>query len=275
VIRVTANGKALEIEEGSSVGDLIRSRELDPRYVVVELNGDPLERARYEEVTLSDDDTLELVRAVAGGADRRERLQAARLYVVTDARLAQGDLEDFLDAILGSGVDVVQLREKEAEAGDVLRWAETFRAAADRHGALFTINDRPDVAIAAGADGVHVGQNDLPAGEARRVVGDDLIVGLSTHAAGEWDAAPDAADYLTAGPVWATPTKPGRPAAGLDHVRHAAAHADRPWFAIGGITPENLAGVVEAGATRIVVVRAVTEADDPASAVKELLGLLP
>ena len=275
MIRVTANGKALELEEGSSVADLIRSRELDPRYVVVELNGEPLERARYEEVTLSDDDTLELVRAVAGGADRRERLQAARLYVVTDARLAQGDLEDFLDAILGSGVDVVQLREKEAEAGDVLRWAETFRGAADRHGALFTINDRPDVAIAAGADGVHVGQNDLPAEVARRVVGDELIVGLSTHAAGEWDGAPPDADYLTAGPVWATPTKPGRPAAGLDHVRHAAAHTDGPWFAIGGITPENLPEVVEAGATRIVVVRAVTEADDPASAVKELLELLP
>lgn len=275
MIRVTANGKALELEEGSSVADLIRSRELDPRYVVVELNGEPLERARYEEATLSDDDTLELVRAVAGGADRRARLEAARLYVVTDARRAQGDLEAFLDAILGSGVDVVQLREKEAEAGDVLRWAETFRAAADRHGALFTINDRPDVAIAAGADGVHVGQNDLPAEVARRVVGDELIVGLSTHAAGEWDAAPPEADYLTAGPVWETPTKPGRPAAGLGHVRYAAAHADRPWFAIGGITVENLRQVGEAGATRIVVVRAVTEAADPASAVKDLLGLLP
>jgi len=276
VIRVTANGKALELEEGSSVGDLIRSRDLDPRYVVVELNGEPLERARYEEVTLSDDDRLELVRAVAGGADdRRARLEAARLYVVTDARRAQGDLEAFLDAILGARVDVVQLREKEAEAGDVLRWAETFRGAADRHGALFTINDRPDVAIAAGADGVHVGQNDLPVGVARRVVGDDLIVGLSTHASEEWDAAPPEADYLTAGPVWETPTKLGRPAAGLEHVRHAARSADRPWFAIGGITVENLPEVLEAGATRIVVVRAVTEAEDPASAVKDLLGLLP
>ena len=275
MIRVTANGRALELDEGASVADLIRSRDLDPRYVVVELNGEPLERARFEEVALSDGDRLELVRAVAGGADLRARLEASRLYVVTDARRKRGDLEAFLDAILGAGVDIVQLREKEAEAGDVLRWAETFRAAADRHGALFTINDRPDVAIAAGADGVHVGQNDLPVGVARRVVGDDLIVGLSTHAAGEWDAAPPEADYFTAGPVWETPTKPGRPAAGLDHVRYAAAHADRPWFAIGGITPENLPEVVEAGATRIVVVRAVTEADDAAAAVKDLLALLP
>jgi thiamine-phosphate pyrophosphorylase len=107
------------------------------------------------------------------------------------------------------------------------------------------------------------------------VVGDDLIVGLSTHAAGEWDAAPPEADYLTAGPVWETPTKPGRPAAGLDHVRYAAGHADRPWFAIGGITPRNLPEVVEAGATRIVVVRAVTEADDAAAAVRRLLEQLP
>lgn len=275
MIRVTANGRELEVREGSSVADLIRSRDLDPRFVVVELNGEPLERSRYEEVTLSGGDRLELVRAVAGGADRRARLEAARLYVVTDARHGRGDLEAFLDAILGAGVDLVQLREKEAEAGDVLRWAEIFRAAADRHGALFLINDRPDVAIAAGADGVHVGQNDLPVDVARRIVGDGLIVGLSTHAAGEWDAAPEGADYLTAGPVWETPTKPGRPAAGLDHVRYAAAHPDRPWFAIGGITSENLPQVVEAGATRIVVVRAVTEADDPASAVKSLLALLP
>jgi thiamine-phosphate pyrophosphorylase len=276
VIRVTANGRALELEGGSSVADLIRSRDLDPRFVVVELNGEPLERPRYEEVTLSEGDRLELVRAVAGGADdRRARLEAARLYVVTDARQRRGDLEAFLDAILGAGVDLIQLREKEAEAGDVLRWAEAFRAVTDRHGALFTINDRPDVAIAAGADGVHVGQNDLPVGVARRLVGDDLIVGLSTHAAGEWDAAPPEADYLTAGPVWETPTKPGRPAAGLEHVRHAAAYTDRPWFAIGGITPENLPQVVEAGATRIVVVRAVTEADDPVAAVRRLLARLP
>lgn len=275
MIRITANGRPLDLEEGSSVADLIRSRGLDPRFVVVELNGEPLERSRYEEVGLSDGDRLELVRAVAGGADRRARLEAARLYVVTDARRRERDLEAFLDRILGAGVDVVQLREKEAEAGHVLRWAESFRAAADRHGALFTVNDRPDVAIAAAADGVHVGQNDLPVDVARRVVGEDLIVGLSTHAAGEWDAAPEAADYLTAGPVWATPTKPGRPAAGLEHVRHAAGHADRPWFAIGGITPENLPQVVEAGATRIVVVRAVTEAHAPAAAVKELLALLP
>lgn len=259
------------------MADLIRDRGLDPRYVVVEHNGEPLERDRYEETELAEGDRLELVRAVAGGAseERGSRLRDSRLYVVTGAREREGDLESFLDAILGAGVDLVQLREKEAEAGDLLRWSDVFRRAADRHGALFTINDRPDVALAAGADGVHVGQNDLPASVARRVLGPDAIVGLSTHRAEEADAAPREADYVTAGPVWETPTKPGRPAAGLEHVRYLAEHEQRPWFAIGGITPDNLGQVVDAGATRIVVVRAVTESDDPAAAVKTLRSRLP
>ena len=125
----------------------------------------------------------------APGDARRERLARARLYVVTGARQAEGDLPEFLDAVLGAGADIVQLREKEAEAGDLLRWSGVFRAAADRHGALFVVNDRPDVALAAGADGVHLGQNDLPATWARRVVGPDLLIGLSTHAPAEFDAA--------------------------------------------------------------------------------------
>jgi thiamine-phosphate pyrophosphorylase len=206
---------------------------------------------------------------------RPERLAAARLYVVTGARREEGDLGTFLDAILGAGVDVVQLREKEAEAGDLLRWGEVFRAAAERHGALFTVNDRPDVALALGADGVHVGQNDLPPDVARRVLGPDAILGLSCHSTEQLDAAATDADYVTAGPVHATPTKPGRPGTGLDVVRHAAATVDRPWFAIGGIDASTLPAAVEAGARRIVVVRAVTEAEDPASAVRALLGQLP
>jgi len=206
---------------------------------------------------------------------RRERLVSARLYVVTGARTGQGDLPEFLEEILSAGVDLVQLREKEAEAGDLLRWGETFREAAERHGALFTVNDRPDVALALGADGVHGGQNDLPPSVARRILGPDAIVGLSCHSTAQLDGAPDDADYVTAGPVHSTPTKPGRPGTGLDVVRHAAATVRRPWFAIGGIDRETLPEAVEAGARRVVVVRAVTEAEHPADAVRTLLAGLP
>lgn len=194
---------------------------------------------------------------------------------MADARRRQGDLEGFLDAILSAGCDVVQLREKHAEAGDLLRWGEVFREAVEHHGALFTVNDRPDVALALEADGVHVGQNDLPPEMARRILGPDGIVGLSCHSEEDHDAASPEADYVTAGPVYATPTKPGRPATGLDLVRRAAEILDRPWFAIGGIDLTTLPEVVGAGATRIVVVRAVTEAPDPAAAVRDLLAGLP
>jgi thiamine-phosphate pyrophosphorylase len=211
------------------------------------------------------------------GDARRERLARARLYLVTDARQAQDDLGAFLDVVLGAGVDIVQLREKYAEAGDLLRWSKVFRTAADRHGALFVLNDRPDVGLAAGADGVHVGQNDLPPKLARRIVGADLIIGLSTHSAEQYDTAPPDADYLCAGPVHATPTKPGRMATGLGLVHHAASRQHdgserRPWFAIGGIEPTTLPDVVAAGAARVVVVRAITAEPDPASAVRTLVA---
>ncbi len=203
---------------------------------------------------------------------RRERLAASRLYVVTGAR---PDLRGFLDAILGAGVDVIQLREKESEAGDLLGWGETFREAAERHGAMFIVNDRPDVAYALDADGVHLGQNDLLPRVAREILGEDAIIGLSTHSPAQWDVAAPEADYLCIGPVWETPTKPGRPAAGLDAVRHAAGSGEiRPWFAIGGITEANLPEVCRAGATRIVVVRAVTTAADPAVSVRTLVDRL-
>ena len=206
---------------------------------------------------------------------RRDRLARARLYVVTDAREERGDLADFLDAILDAGVDIVQLREKQAEAGDLLRWGRTFLDAARDHGALFVVNDRPDVAWALNADGVHVGQNDLPPSLGRKILGPDALVGLSTHAPEQLAGADAEADYLCAGPVWETPTTPGRAAAGLAYVRRAADAADRPWFAIGGITPDNVDEVVRAGARRIVVARAVTEAGDAAAAVRGLLSRLP
>jgi thiamine-phosphate pyrophosphorylase len=200
--------------------------------------------------------------------NRRERLGRSRLYVVTGAG---PDAPVFLDAILDAGVGVIQLREKEAEAGDLLRWGRTFREAASRHGALFIVNDRPDVARALDADGVHLGQNDLPPAVAREIVGPDAVIGWSTHGPDQWDAAPPEADYLSVGPVWETPTKAGRPGVGLDAVRYAAASQEgRPWFAIGGIDVGNVAEVAGAGATRIVVVRAVTEARDPAAAVRTL-----
>jgi|SRR5580704_830859 thiamine-phosphate pyrophosphorylase len=212
------------------------------------------------------------------GDTRRERLSRARLYVVTGARQEQGDLPEFLAAVLDGGADIIQLREKEAEAGDILRWGEVFRSAADHHGALFVVNDRADLAIASGADGVHLGQNDLPPSWARRLAGPDVIIGLSTHSSAEFDAGDPEADYLCVGPVYATPTKPGRPATGLEIVTHAASRQrygpeQRPWFAIGGIDPGSLAGVVGAGAGRIAVVRAAA-GSEPVSAVRALvLGL--
>jgi thiamine-phosphate pyrophosphorylase len=210
----------------------------------------------------------------ARAGEVRERLAGARLYVVTGARQEQGDLPPFLEAILAAGTDIVQLREKQAEAGDLMRWAAEFRRAASRHGALFVVNDRPDVALAVGADGVHVGQNDLPVGFVRELVGPEMLIGLSTHDRTQVLAAAPPADYVCVGPVHATPTKPGRPATGLDLVRAAAATERRPWFAIGGIDRRTLPDVLGAGAARIVVVRAVTEAADPGGAARALRRML-
>lgn len=175
--------------------------------------------------------------------------------------------------MLGAGVDIVQLRQKNLEAGEELALLEVFRAAADRHGALLAVNDRADVAYAAGADILHVGQGDLPVTTARAILGPGPVLGLSTHARHETRAAATAeeVDYFCTGPVWPTPTKPGRPAPGLPLVRYAASlRTDRPWFAIGGIDLGNLDQVLEAGARRVVVVRAITDAADPAAATAEL-----
>ncbi len=207
--------------------------------------------------------------------DRKERLSQARLYVVTGAREPRGDLSEFLDAILSAGVDIIQLREKDAEAGDLLRWGEIFKGMAAKHAALFIVNDRPDVAAVLEADGVHVGQNDLPVEAARRFVGRDALVGLSTHDPQQLETASSDTDYVCIGPVYETPTKEGRPGTGLEYVRFSAEREARPWFAIGGINEETLPEVVEAGARRIVVVRAVAEADDAAEAVRRLRKELP
>lgn len=193
-------------------------------------------------------------------------------------RRPQGDLDAFLEAVLRGGADAVQLREKDVEAAHLIRAGERFKAAAHRHGALFIVNDRPDVALALDADGVHLGQDDLPPAVARSVVGADALVGLSTHSPEQFDGAAADADYVCVGPVHETPTKPGRPATGVGLVRHAAAqssrHGDRrPWFAIGGLDTTTLAGVVAAGATRAVVVRAV-DGGAPEAAARALRSLL-
>ena len=205
------------------------------------------------------------------------RLAAAKLYLCTDARERQGDLARFLDQVLSSGVDIVQLRQKHLEAGQELRYLEVFREACAVHGALLAVNDRADVAYACGADVLHVGQDDLPPTIARQILGPGPLIGLSSHAPAETAAASaePAVDYFCTGPVWPTPTKPGRPAPGLDLVRFAAGlSTSRPWFAIGGIDEGNLDEVLDAGATRIVVVRAITEAAEPGPAAARLAARL-
>jgi thiamine-phosphate pyrophosphorylase len=203
--------------------------------------------------------------------DIRSRLAQATLYLCTDSRARQGDLAEFLDAVLSGGVDIIQLREKGLEARDELRLLEVFAAAAERHGKLWAVNDRADIALASGAPILHLGQDDLPVPLARRILGDGVIIGRSTHSPDQFDAAyvEAGADYICAGPTWTTPTKPGRPAAGLPLLDHAHARDDgaRPWFAIGGIeNTQRLDEVIDHGARRVVVVRAVTEADDPRAA---------
>jgi thiamine-phosphate pyrophosphorylase len=207
----------------------------------------------------------------AGLADARERLRRVRLYLVVEAAA-----EQMLAAALRGGVGMVQLRDKREDDDAILAAATRFRSICDEHGVLFWLNDRPDLALAAGADGVHVGQDDLPVAEVREQVGDSLLIGLSTHSPAQFDAALGSeADQLSVGPVWETPTKEGRPAAGLSYVRYAAEHGgDRPWFAIGGIAPDNVAEVVAAGARRIVVVRAIRDAADPEAAAAELRAAL-
>lgn len=204
-------------------------------------------------------------------------LEDARLYLCTDARQKQGDLVDFLDAVLGNGVDIVQLRQKHLEAAEELELLEVFAAACRRHDTLLAVNDRADVAVAAGADVLHVGQRDLPPSTARRIVGPDVILGLSSHSTAEATAAASAAevDYFCLGPVWATPTKPGRPHTGLGPVAELAVAAPaRPWFAIGGIDETNLDEVLDAGAERAVVVRVLTEASDPGAVAGRLAARL-
>jgi thiamine-phosphate pyrophosphorylase len=202
------------------------------------------------------------------GTQLRRRLEAARLYLVCGRQPVS-----LVRDVLAAGVDVLQLRDKHASDEELLAAARSFRRCCDGTGALLIVNDRPDLSVATGADGVHVGQDDTPVAVARRIVGPERIVGLSTHSRDQLTTAQDV-DYVAVGPVHATPTKPGRAAVGLDLVREAAAHARVPFFAIGGIDASNAEAVLAAGARRVAVVRAIVDADDPPAAVRSLRAVL-
>lgn len=204
-------------------------------------------------------------------ADRFERLAAASLYLVCDA------LPDArLEAALRGGVQIVQLRVKQAGDGEVVAAGRRFAAVCGRHGVPLILNDRPDLVRDAAADGVHVGQDDVSVGRARELIGAERIIGLSTHSPEQIDAALEAGvDYIGVGPVHATPTKPGRPAVGTELVGYAAATAQIPFFAIGGIDSSNVGAVVAAGAERVAVVRAITGAPDAELAARRLRAALP
>ncbi|MDX8143628.1 thiamine phosphate synthase [Lentzea sp. BCCO 10_0061] len=193
----------------------------------------------------------------------RQRLADATLYLCTPDR---PDLAEFADEALAGGVDIIQLRDKSLEAKQEIEAIEILAEATERHGRLLAVNDRADIAHAVQADVLHLGQDDLPVPLARRIVGDEVVIGRSTHDVDQMTAAAEepGVDYFCTGPCWPTPTKPGRPAPGLDLVR--ATKSERPWFAIGGIDLTNLREVLLAGATRVVVVRAITDAEDPRKA---------
>jgi thiamine-phosphate pyrophosphorylase len=209
------------------------------------------------------------------GDRRRELLGKARLYLVIESRPHGRPVGEVVEPALAGGVDIVQLREKDGVDDEVLEAGRRLRALCDRHDALLIVNDRADLAVACGADGVHLGQEDEPVDAARAVVGEEGLVGLSTHTAEQVDAAlASAADYLGVGPVYETATKPGVEPVGEELVRYAAARATKPFFAIGGIGAQSVGQVVAAGATRIAVVRAIRDADDPAAAARELRAAL-
>lgn len=205
------------------------------------------------------------------GSERRARLAAARLYLVCGAAPDASALPDLLRGAIAGGVEIVQLREKHLADDELAAVANAARALCERLGALLIINDRPTVAVEVGADGVHVGQEDMPVAEVRELVGPEMLIGLSTHAPQEIDAVdPALVDYIGVGPIHETPTKLGRPAVGLELVRYAAAHAAVPFFAIGGIDAGNVPAALAAGAERVCVLRAIADAEDPERAAREL-----
>ncbi|MFN7898034.1 MAG: thiamine phosphate synthase [Synechococcaceae cyanobacterium] len=221
-----------------------------------------------------------LLRAGQAEQDRRSRLDACHLYLITSP---MAGLEAMVAGALAAGVRLVQYRAKDGDGGDGqplddrrrLAEARALRQLCDRHGALLIINDRIDLALAVAADGVHLGQGDLPPALARQLLGPERLIGRSTHQLSQLQQAiRDGCDYVGVGPVHATPSKPGRQPVGLEYVRQAVAWSPIPCFAIGGIGPAEVAAVRAAGADRVAVVRAISAADDPQAAAAELLALL-
>ncbi|HEY4917957.1 MAG TPA: thiamine phosphate synthase [Solirubrobacteraceae bacterium] len=209
------------------------------------------------------------------GAERRMRLAAARLYLVCDAKPDGSELPDLLRAAVAGGVDIVQLREKLLPDDELLAVAHASSALLRQLGTLLIVNDRPWVAEKAGADGIHVGQDDMPVAQVREIVGPEMLIGLSTHSPEQIDAVDaDLVDYIGVGPIHETPTKPGRPAVGLELIRYAAANATVPFFAIGGLDAGNLTEALDAGASRVCVLRAIAAAEDPERAARELRSAL-
>jgi thiamine-phosphate pyrophosphorylase len=207
--------------------------------------------------------------------DRRDALERARLYLVCDGGLSPGVLRGVIEA----GTGLVQLRMKEAEASAIVEKGREYLGVCEAAGVPFLVNDRPDVALALGADGVHLGQEDLPPSVARQILGPQALIGRSTHSPKDIQTAlaeheEGLADYIAVGPVHETPTKPGRPSVGLELIEHAAEHVRLPWFAIGGIDSTNIGEVVGKGAQRAVVVRAITQALDPVAATNSLMRQL-
>ena len=205
--------------------------------------------------------------------DRIDRLAAARLYLVCDSTPGGRELSVVLPPAIAGGVDIVQLRDKHLDDEQLLTAARGARELCEQYGALFVVNDRPSVARECGADGVHVGQDDMPVARVRELVGPDMLIGLSTHAPAEIDAVSTEdtdPDYIGVGPVHATPTKLGRPPVGVELVRYAATHASVPWFAIGGLDAHNIDDVLAAGASRVCVLRAIADAANPEQAAREL-----
>jgi thiamine-phosphate pyrophosphorylase len=210
------------------------------------------------------------------GPLRRERLRTARLYLVCEALPRGGAPEPLLQAALTGGVDIVQLREKELDQDTIIRSARTFRRLCDTFSTLFIVNDDPDLSRRCDADGVHLGQDDMPVAEARELLGPEAIIGLSTHSEEQIEAAASApVDYISVGPIWETPTKQGRPGVGVGLVEYAAANSAHPFFAIGGIDAENAAEVVAAGATRLGAVRAIRDAERPQAGAEALRKVPP
>ncbi len=210
------------------------------------------------------------------GPLRRERLRTARLYFVCEALPRDEEPEALLQAALTGGVDIVQIRDKRLANGEIARAAQTFRRLCDNFNALFIVNDDPNLARRCDADGVHLGQDDIAVADSRELLGPEAIIGLSTHSEEQIDAAASApVDYISVGPVWETPTKEGRPGVGLGLVEYAAAHSAHPFFAIGGIDPDNAQEVTAAGATRLGAVRAIRDAERPQAAAEAMRKVPP